>query len=81
MAKKTMTFEESLARAEEILQKLEAGNEPLDVTLKLYEEGIELVRSCNRQLEEAEQKVRMLRIQPDGTAAAVDFDSEGDAGK
>ena len=81
MAKKTMTFEESLDRAEEILERLEAGNEPLDVTLKLYEEGIALIRSCNKQLEAAEQKIRMLQIQPDGTAAAVDFDSEGDAEK
>ena len=79
MAKKTLTFEESLDRAEEILERLEAGNEPLDTTLKLYEEGIALVRSCNQQLEAAEQKVRMLRIQPDGTAVAVDFDTEGDA--
>ena len=80
MAKKTMTFEESLARAEEILQQLEAGNEPLDRTLKLYEEGIGLIRSCNEQLEAAEQKIRMLRMQSDGTVAAVDFDAEGDAG-
>ena len=79
MAEKTMTFEESLDRAEEILERLEAGNEPLDITLKLYEEGIALVRSCNQQLEAAEQKIKMLRIQPDGTAEAVDFNTEGDA--
>ena len=79
MAKKAMTFEESLDRAEEILERLEAGNESLDTTLKLYEEGIALVRSCNEQLETAEQKIKMLRIQPDGTAAAVDFETEGDA--
>ena len=79
MAEKKMTFEESLDRAEEILERLEAGNEPLDITLKLYEEGIALVRSCNQQLEAAEQKIKMLRIQPDGTAEAVDFNTEGDA--
>ena len=79
MAKKTMTFEESLDRAEEILERLEAGNEPLDTTLKLYEEGIALVRSCNQLLEAAEQKVKMLQIKPDGVAEAVDFNAEGDA--
>ena len=79
MTKKAMTFEESLDRAEEILERLQAGNEPLDTTLKLYEEGIALVRSCTQQLEEAEQKIKMLRIQPDGTAVAVDFNAEGDA--
>lgn len=79
MTKKAMTFEESLDRAEEILERLQAGNEPLDTTLKLYEEGIALVRSCTQQLEAAEQKIKMLRIQPDGTAVAVDFNAEGDA--
>ena len=79
MTKKAMTFEESLDRAEEILERLQAGNEPLDTTLKLYEEGIALVRSCTQQLEAAEQKIKMLRIQPDGTAVAVDFNTEGDA--
>ena len=39
-----------------------------------------MIRSCNEQLEAAEQKIRMLRMQSDGTVAAVDFDAEGDAG-
>ena len=40
MPKKTMTFEEAMARLEEILNALETGSETLDASLKLYEEGI-----------------------------------------
>ena len=73
MAKKTMKFEESMARLEEILGELEGGEGSLNELLKLYAEGVELIRSCNTQLEQAEQRVKMLQMQPDGSVAAVDF--------
>ena len=73
MPKNTQTFEESLARLEEILRALESGDAGLDAMLKLYEEGVSLIRSCNTQLEKAEQTVKMLQMQQDGTVALVDF--------
>lgn len=73
MAKKTQTFEEALMRLEEILRALESGDATLDGMLKLYEEGISLIRFCNDRLENAEQSVKMLQIQPDGGVALVDF--------
>ena len=73
MAKKTMSFEAAMERLEEILHILEGGNENLDTSLKLYEEGISLIRSCSAQLENAEQIVKMLQMQADGSAALVDF--------
>lgn len=73
MPTKKMTFEASLARLEEILAKLESGDAELDGLLKLYEEGVGLIRSCNAQLEQAEQSVKMLQIKPDGGASLVDF--------
>lgn len=73
MPKKTMTFEASMERLEEVLQALENGDAKLDETLKLYEEGIALVRACNDFLEKAEQTVKMLQISPDGGVEAVDF--------
>ncbi len=79
MPKKTMTFEQSLARLEEILQVLENGDSDLDGMLKLYEEGVSLIRACNLRLEQAEQSVKMLAIQPDGKAALVDFDTKEDS--
>lgn len=65
---KKMSFEQSLARLEEILHTLESGEGGLDATLKLYEEGIGLIRSCNEQLEKAEQSVKMLQMKSDGVA-------------
>lgn len=53
-----MTFEEKLTKLTEIVEKLEAGNElPLEDSLKLFEEGVNLVSSCREMLEKAEQRV------------------------
>ena len=70
MTKKKLTFEESLARLEEILRLLENGDAKLDDTLKLYEEGVSLVRACNQYLQTAEQTVKMLQLNDDGTFRA-----------
>ena len=71
MAKK-MTFEAAMARLEEILHALENGSESLDASLKLYEEGVSLIRSCSALLENAEQSVKILRMQ-NGEAVLADF--------
>ncbi|MBQ9760091.1 MAG: exodeoxyribonuclease VII small subunit [Clostridia bacterium] len=78
MAQKKMTFEGSMTRLEEVIRLLESGNAPLDESLKLYEEGIALVRACTERLDGAEQKIKMLQMQGDGQVALTDFsDSEG----
>lgn len=59
-------FEKSLARLEEIVASLEAGDADLEQALKLFEEGIGLVRSCDKQLKEAEQKLEQLTAQGEG---------------
>ena len=73
MPKKTQTFEDGLQRLEEILHALESGDAGLDELLKLYEEGVSLIRSCNARLQTAEQTVKLLQLQPDGTVTATDF--------
>ncbi len=73
MAKKTMRFEEAMARLEEILRTLESGSENLDTTLALYEEGITLIRACSERLENAEQSVKILQMTPDGKPTLADF--------
>ena len=70
---KNESFEASLARLEQIVEKLESGEGNLDEMLKLYEEGIALIRVCNAKLEEAEQRVKMLSLQNDGTVVLTDF--------
>ena len=73
MAKHKITFEEAIARLDEILHALEKGDADLDTSLALYEEGVGLLRACNSLLENAEQRVKMLRLQADGSAELVDF--------
>ncbi len=55
-----MIFEESYARLEEILEKMNSGKVSLDESLKLYEEADKLIASCNKRLNEAEKKIEML---------------------
>ena len=57
-------FEEALARLEEIVRALENGQSKLEDSLALYEEGIRLARACNEKLDGAEQKIKMLNIDP-----------------
>ena len=53
MKAKTKTFEEKMQRLEEIVRAMERGDVALEESLKLFQEGTELVRSCGKQLEEA----------------------------
>ena len=78
MAEKKMSFEEALARLEEILQTLESGEGSLDGMLKLYEEGVGLIRACNEKLEAAELSVKMLAMKPDGGVGLTDFNPSED---
>lgn len=74
--KDTLTFEVALKRLEEIVHLLEEGNAPLTDSLSLFEEGITLVKLCNSQLDGAEQKVKLLIENPDGSVKAEDFRAE-----
>lgn len=78
MAVKKVSFEEAMTRLEEIVQALESGDADLDRSLKLYEEGIGLVRICTDRLDRAEQTVKMLQMRADGSVAEVDFEVSGD---
>ena len=56
----TPSFEQALQQLEQIVQKLEKGELPLEDSLKLYEEGIRLSRLCHGKLEEAEGRIEVL---------------------
>jgi exodeoxyribonuclease VII small subunit len=56
----TPTFEAALKQLEEIVQKLEKGELPLEESLVLYEKGIGLSRLCHGKLEEAEGRIEVL---------------------
>ena len=74
MAKATKNFEESMARLEEIVRTLENGSATLDESLKLYEEGIALVRVCSSKLDDAEKKIKLLNVTADGVVGEKDFE-------
>lgn len=69
-------FEAALARLEEIVKELESGDLPLDLSLKLFEEGIKLSRLCNKKLEEAERRVEILLKDKNGSVIAQPFEEE-----
>ena len=76
MAKKKISFEDSLKRLDEIVKHLESGDLHLEESLSLFEEGTALVTSCNAMLEEAEQKVSILRAGKDGSLSEEPFTGE-----
>ena len=74
--KNNLTFESASARLEEIVKILERGNSSLDESLKLYEEGVLLVRFCNESLDNAEKKIKMLVKDVNGEFTEKDFFEE-----
>jgi len=69
-----MDFEKSLRRLDEIMAALEKPQVGLDDSLKLFEEGIELLRSASAELGSAETKVQMLIEKSDGGFALREMD-------
>jgi exodeoxyribonuclease VII small subunit len=66
-------FEECLQRLEQIVQELEKGEVPLEKSLTLFEEGMQLSSSCRKELEEAEGKVEIL-LKKNGKLQAEPFE-------
>lgn len=69
-----MTFEQALARLEQIVRALEGGNVPLEDLIKLFDEGTSLVKLCTERLDKAEEKVKLLQIK-EGVLTEEEFDS------
>lgn len=76
MAAKKLSFEESLARLDEIVRHLEKGDLPLSDSLRLFEEGTALLASAGKMLDEAEQKVVKLRKGADRQPEEMPFEDE-----
>jgi exodeoxyribonuclease VII small subunit len=68
--KQEPTFEQALVELEQTVQKLEKGELPLEDSLALYEEGIQLSRLCHKKLEEAEAKIELLMKDAKGALVA-----------
>ena len=71
-----MNFEQSLKRLDEIVKNLEKGDVSLSESMSLFEEGTALIKNCGKLLDEAEQKVVMLKKGADGEPAELPFDAD-----
>ena len=73
MDKQNKSFESNMQRLEQIVRAMERGDVALEESLKLFQEGTELVRSCNELLENARLQVKMIMTAPDGSPVEEDF--------
>ena len=76
MSQKNPTFEENMQRLEQIVRAMERGDVALEESLKLFQEGTELVRSCGKLLDEAELQVKKIAVAEDGSPVEEPFDAE-----
>jgi exodeoxyribonuclease VII small subunit len=71
----TLAFEKSLKELEALVSKMEQGNLSLEESLQHFERGIQLTRTCQQALKEAEQKVEIL-LKKSGQDDIAPFSSE-----
>jgi exodeoxyribonuclease VII small subunit len=76
MNQQNKTFEENMLRLEQIVRAMERGDVALEESLKLFQEGTELVRSCGKLLDDAELQVKKVMTAADGTPVLEDFADE-----
>jgi len=69
-------FETAMERLESIVQSLESGDLSLDESLKVFEEGMQLVQFCTKKLDEAERKVSILMKESSGKLVQQPFETE-----
>ena len=73
------TFEENMARLEQIVRAMERGDVPLEKSLELFREGTALVAGCGKLLDEAELQVKKIMTDANGNPVEEDFGDEPNA--
>ena len=76
MNQQNQTFEQNMLRLEQIVRAMERGDVALEESLKLFQEGTELVRSCQKLLDEAQLQVKKIMTAPDGSPVEEEFRDE-----
>ena len=76
MYQENQTFEASMARLEQIVRAMERGDVALEESLKLFQEGTELVRNCQKLLDEAQLQIKKIMTAPDGSPVEEEFQDE-----
>jgi len=72
----SLDFEKALSELETLLERMERGELTLEESLEHYERGVELGRACQRALDSAEQRIRILAEREGGEAALEPFEHE-----
>ena len=76
MNQENQTFEASMARLEQIVRAMERGDVALEESLKLFQEGTELVRNCQKLLDDAQLQIKKIMTAEDGSPVEEDFQDE-----
>lgn len=76
MSKQNLSFEESMQRLEQIVRGLERGDIALEESLKLFQEGTELVARCEKLLNEAELQIKKIVPGTNGEPQEEEFSNE-----
>ena len=76
MSEQNKSFEQNMQRLEQIVRAMERGDVALEESLKLFQEGTELVRSCGKLLDEAQLQVKMIMTAADGSPVEEAFHDE-----
>ena len=74
MNQKNASFENNMQRLEQIVRAMERGDVPLEESLKLFQEGTDLVRQCGQLLDDAELQVKKIMTAPDGSPVEEVFE-------
>lgn len=76
MNSQNATFEANMQRLEQIVRAMERGDVALEESLKLFQEGTELVRTCANLLDEAELQVKKVLTAADGSPVLEEMSNE-----
>ena len=76
MNQENQTFEASMARLEQIVRAMERGDVALEESLKLFQEGTELVRNCQKLLDDAQLQIKKIMTAPDGSPVEEECQDE-----
>lgn len=76
MNENSKTFEASMQRLEQIVRAMEKGDVELEESLKLFQEGTELIRNCGKLLDNAQLQIKKIMTAPDGSPIEEAFNDE-----
>ena len=76
MSQENKTFEENMRRLEQIVRSMERGDVALEESLKLFQEGTQLVQNCTKLLDDAELQVKKIVTAEDGSPIEEAFTNE-----